>query len=212
MSLVLPMETLPHWPEVAEPSVLQMIGVILGVPILLGLLIVLLGWVPNLMRMGRGGRHAGGGALWVNPGSKRTAGIDTDVDSAPYTMGQREELIRTVRRAEQVSGLDVSLYVGPPEGQPAEDFAIDLLDSLPDPERSLLLYWDPAAEQAEFVTGDETDRVLTASDIAQARAEVDASAELGTPVDGLVRALDLLSQHARGPEALHGDPSLAVNA
>ena len=206
------METLPHWPEVAEPSVLQMIGVILGIPIVLGLLIVLFGWVPNLMRMGRGGRSNGGGALWINPGSLRTAGIDTDEDSAPYTTGQREELIRTVRRAEQVSGLDVSVYVGSPEGNPAEDFAIDLLDSLPDPERSLLLHWDPAAEQIEFVTGDETDRVLSAADLAQARAEVETSAELGMPIDGLVRALDLLAQHARQPEVLHSDPSLAVNA
>lgn len=206
------METLPHWPEVAEPSVLQLIGVILGIPILCVGIIVLLVWIPKLQRMARGGSRTGAGAFWVNPGSLRTAGIDTDEDSAPYTMGQREDLVRAVRRAEQVSGLDVSVYLGPAESQPAEDFAIDLLDSLPDPERSLLVHWDPATEQLEFVTGDETDRVLTASDLAQARAEVVTSAELNQPLDGLVRALDLLSRHARRPEVLHSDPSLAVNA
>lgn len=206
------METLPHWPEVADPSVLHMIGVILGIPILLGLVIVLLGWAPNLMRMARGGRSAGDGAFWVNPGSMRTAGIDTDEDSAPYTTGQREDLVRAVRRAEQVSGLDVSVYLGPAESQPAEDFAIDLLDSLPDPERSLLVHWDTVAERVEFVTGDETDRVLSDSDLAQARAEVETSAEVGLPVDGVVRALDLLAHHARQPEVLHSDPSLEVSA
>jgi len=207
----LPMETLPHWETVVEPSVLELIGVILGVPIVIALLITLVNWAPNLARLARGGRHGGHGSFWINPGSLRPAGIDTGEDEAPYTVGERESLVRAVRRAEDASGLEFSVYLGAAEGKSAEDFAIDLLDSLPEPERSVLLFWDPQSGALEFVTGDEADRVLDAGDIAQARAEVLSSAE-NDPAAGVEQAINLLGVHARTPKVLHTDPSLAVTA
>lgn len=208
---VLPLETLPHWETVVEPSVVQLIGVILGIPIVIGLVIALVVWAPNLARLARGGRHSGHGSFWINPGTLKPKGIDAGEDEMPYTIGERESLVRAVRRAEAASGLDFSVYLGAAEGKPAEDFAIDLLDSLPDPERSVLLYWDPESEALEIVTGDEADRVLTRGDLGQAKAEVLSSADT-TPAAGLVGAVDLLGQNARAPKVLHSDPSLALAA
>ncbi|HIT76606.1 MAG TPA: DUF5130 family protein [Candidatus Avipropionibacterium avicola] len=196
------METLPYWPEVVEPSPVIALWVILGIPIVIGLGIALLASASLIARQVRRGFGVRPGSWWLNPGSLRPSGLDTDDDSAPYTAGHRRLLIEAARRAEDATGLNISVYLGAAEGKPAEDFAIDLLDSLPDPETSLLLQFDPATEHLELVTGDETDERLSHADLTEAGELVSAAAVAGTPVDGLVEAIGFLARRAGTAEGV----------
>lgn len=195
------METLPYWPEVAEPSTALSLWVILGIPIVIGLGISALAAASKIARQARRGFGATAGAWWLNPGSLTPVALDTDEDSAPYTIGDRQIILDTARRAEDASGLTVSVYLGPAEGKAAEDFAIDLLDSLPDPEESLLVHFDPATGHAEFVTGDLVDARVCVADLSAAAAVVDQAVADQTPVAGLVEAISLLAKHAGPPPA-----------
>ncbi len=190
------METLPYWPEVVEPSPALAMWVILGIPIVIGLGIAALAAGSKIARQARRGFGDQVGAWWLNPGSLTPVALDTDDDSAPYTIGDRRVLLDTARRAEDATGLHLSIYLGPAEGKSAEDFAIDLLDSLADPEQSLLVHFDPATGHAEFVTGDVVDERISVADLAEATAVVDGAVTKGNPVTGLVDAITLLARRA----------------
>ena len=51
---LLPLETLPGWPTVADPTLLQTLGLLAGIPLVVTLVIALLCFAPQLARAGRG--------------------------------------------------------------------------------------------------------------------------------------------------------------
>ncbi|MGD7707914.1 DUF5130 family protein [Microlunatus sp. Y2014] len=207
---LLPLETLPHWPEVVEPSWLEMIGLIIGLPLLIAIVLVLLVHSGALARLARGGagKH---GAYWINPGDPLPAAVDSSEEQQPYTIGERESLIRAVRQAEQESGLEFSLFLGPvPEGTDSADYALELLHSLPDPDRSVLIMSDPENDILEFAGGEEAVRHLGEDDMVQAGVAAYAADEQGDPVTGLIDAVGLLGRHARQPELLHASAESAA--
>lgn len=213
---VLPLETLPFWPEAPTPSALVVLGVIIGIPVGFTLLITLLVKVGDLTRSYRVGGYRGPGGFWVNPGREPLPPcVDVSDDDSPYTTGEREALIRAARRAEQSSGLDVSIFVGPTDhGRDHDDYAIDLFETLSDPERSVLVSFDPTTRLLEFVTGDEADETISADDLATARVAAEAEIAEDRDVLGLVRAVELLvggTDRGRAlPTATEGAPARAL--
>ncbi|HMQ36709.1 MAG TPA: hypothetical protein PKE46_01425 [Micropruina sp.] len=47
---LIPLETLPGWPEVADPTALETLTVLLGVPAAIALVILVLGMAPSWFR------------------------------------------------------------------------------------------------------------------------------------------------------------------
>jgi len=115
---------------------------------------------------------------------------------------EQRRLARAVEVAEQLSGLPFSVYVGPGEGPPRA-FAEQLHTALTDPDRSVLVFCDPAGRALEIVTGPEAQRVLDDFDCRLAAASMQTSFTAGDLVGGLVNGVQQLGQSARHPETLH---------
>jgi hypothetical protein len=100
-----------------------------------------------------------------------------------FTPEQLYDIERAVRHAEEASGLRFSVYVGGADSE-TRPFALELLNELPDPDHTVLVYVDPAglaalAMQTSFATGDLT--------------------------GGLVTGVQQLGQHAHQPTLLHAN-------
>jgi uncharacterized membrane protein YgcG len=115
---------------------------------------------------------------------------------------EQRRLQRAVAVAEQLSGLAFSIFVGPGEG-PARRYAEELHAALADPDRSVLVFCDPAARVLEIVTGAEVQRVLDDFDCRLAAMSMRTSFQAGDVVGGLVNGVQQLGQSARHPETLH---------
>lgn len=70
----------------------------------------------------------------------------------PFSNAERFTLDDAIRKAEQLSRVEFSLFVGASEGDPRA-FATQLHNSLVAPSRSILVMVDPGARALEIVTG-----------------------------------------------------------
>lgn len=52
---LLPLETLPGWPEAANPTVIEVLTVLLGLPLALAAVIVVIGMAPSWFSRGSSG-------------------------------------------------------------------------------------------------------------------------------------------------------------
>lgn len=125
---------------------------------------------------------------------------------------QTEDLKRAVRMAEEDSGLDFSLYLGPTEGEP-RDHAERLHGSLRSPATSVLVFCDPEARALEIVTGSEARRTLADGECQLAAVGMQSSFAGGDIVGGLSSGILQLGREARAPRTLHArtddDPSFS---
>lgn len=102
-----------------------------------------------------------------------------------------------IRRAEQTSRFEFSVYLGPVEGAQARPFATQLHNRLVAPARSVLIMVDPAARAIEVVTGGEVRRNISDAEVELAVTAMSDDLAHGNYATGLVRAIDLLAEHAR---------------
>ena len=118
---------------------------------------------------------------------------------------ERFTLDETIRRAEQLSRVEFSLFVGTAEGEPRA-FATRLHNSLVAPARSILIMVDPDARALEIVTGGYVRRTLSDREVELAALEMQSAFAAGDLVGGLQRGIEMLSEHARPQNTLHAGP------
>ena len=120
----------------------------------------------------------------------------------PFSAADRVALDDAIRKAEQLSRAEFSVFVGRAEGEPRR-FATQLHNSLVAPARSVLIMVDPEARAIEVVTGAHVRRTLTDSEVELAIITMQTAFAEGDLVGGLRRGIALLADHARSPQTLH---------
>jgi hypothetical protein len=119
-----------------------------------------------------------------------------------FTPDQLYDIERAVRNAEEASGLHFSVYVGGADSE-TRPFALELLNELPDPDRSVLVYVDPAGRRLEIVTGPQARRQLSDTEAGLAALAMQTSFATGDLASGLVTGVQQLGAHAHLPHMLH---------
>jgi uncharacterized membrane protein YgcG len=124
------------------------------------------------------------------------------VAAGDFSSAERYALDETIRKAEQQSRVEFSLFVGSAEGDPRA-FATQLHNSLVAPARSILIMVDPDARALEIVTGGYVRRTLTDKEVELTALQMQTSFAEGDPVGGLKRGIAMLAEHARPQNTLH---------
>jgi uncharacterized membrane protein YgcG len=119
-----------------------------------------------------------------------------------FSSTERASLDDAIRRAEQLSRAEFSVYVGTADGD-ARDFATSLHNTLVAPSRSVLVMVDPQARAVEVVVGGFVRRTLTDASVELAVAAMGASFREGDLVGGLRRGIQHLAEHAKPQNTLH---------
>ncbi|HET6693585.1 MAG TPA: TPM domain-containing protein [Pedococcus sp.] len=119
-----------------------------------------------------------------------------------FSSAERYALDETIRKAEQQSRVEFSLFVGSAEGDPRA-FATKLHNSLVAPTRSILIMVDPDARALEIVTGGYVRRTLTDKEVELTALQMQTSFAEGDFVGGLKRGIAMLAEHARPQNTLH---------
>jgi hypothetical protein len=117
----------------------------------------------------------------------------------------RAVLDETIRKAEQLSRVEFSVFVGNAEGEPRH-FAASLHATLVAPARSILIMVDPTRRVLEVVTGSYVRRTLSDSEVELAVAAMQSDFAADDLVGGLRRGIHMLADHARAPVTLHAGP------
>jgi hypothetical protein len=120
----------------------------------------------------------------------------------PFSSVERAALDAAIRKAEQLSRAEFSVFVGKAEGEPRA-FATRLHNSLVAPSRSILIMVDPSARVIEVVTGAYVRRNLSDSEVELAVIAMQTAFAEGDLVGGLRRGVAMLADHARSPQTLH---------
>jgi uncharacterized membrane protein YgcG len=121
-----------------------------------------------------------------------------------FTASERVALDETIRKAEQLSRVEFSVFVGHAETEPRA-FALSLHAALAAPARSVLVMVDPDARAVEVVTGSEVRRTLRDQQVELAVATMQSLFAAGDLVGGLRRGVQMLAEHARPPLTLHAE-------
>jgi uncharacterized membrane protein YgcG len=122
--------------------------------------------------------------------------------TARFSASDKVALDETIRRAEQLSRVEFSVFVGHAEGDPRA-YALSLHGTLVAPARSILILVDPDARAVEVVTGSHVRRTLRDSEVELAVAQMQTLFAAGDLVGGLRRGIQMLAEHARAPQTLH---------
>ncbi|GAB3913866.1 hypothetical protein GCM10011575_19130 [Microlunatus endophyticus] len=100
VSMLVPLQgTLPGWPTVAQPSAVQVLGLLFGVPLIVIIVISLIGKGPELIRAGRGeDQSAAGEPLWLGtaPADRGAVTAGPDAPAAPPVPARAPESATTV--------------------------------------------------------------------------------------------------------------------
>ena len=124
------------------------------------------------------------------------------VAAGDFSSAERYALDETIRKAEQQSRVEFSLFVGSAEGDPRA-FATQLHNSLVAPARSILIMVDPDARALDVVTGGYVRRTLTDKEVELTALQMQTSFAEGDLVGGLKRGIAMLAEHARPQNTLH---------
>jgi uncharacterized membrane protein YgcG len=127
------------------------------------------------------------------------------VAAGEFNSSERFQVDEAIRRAEQVSRFEFSVFVGRAEGDPRA-FATQLHNSLVAPARSILIMVDPGARAIEIVTGGTVRRNLTDQEVELTALQMQSSFAEGDLLGGLRRGIQMLADHARAPQTLHTEP------
>jgi len=122
--------------------------------------------------------------------------------SARFSANDKVALDETIRRAERLSRVEFSVFVGHSEGDPRA-YAVSLHGSLVAPARSILILVDADARALEVVTGSHVRRTLRDTQVELAVAQMQTLFAAGDLVGGLRRGIQMLAEHSRAPQTLH---------
>jgi hypothetical protein len=121
-----------------------------------------------------------------------------------FNSHEQFQIDEAIRRAEQVSRYEFSVFVGRAGSDPRA-FATQLHNSLVAPARSILIMLDPAARALEIVTGGYVRRTLSDQEVELTTLQMQSMFAGGDLVGGLKRGIQMLADHARAPRTLHAD-------
>jgi uncharacterized membrane protein YgcG len=124
------------------------------------------------------------------------------VAAGDFSSAERYALDEAIRKAEQQSRVEFSLFVGTAEGEPRA-FATQLHNSLVAPTRSILILVDPDARALEIVTGGYVRRTLSDKEVELTALQMQTSFAQGDLVGGIKRGIAMLAEHARPQNTLH---------
>ena len=120
------------------------------------------------------------------------------------TDAQRARLARAVETADRATGLDFLVRIGVLDGGRADAEALVAARGAEAP-RTVLVAVDPPARALEIVTGSAASAVLDDRTYALASLTMTTSFAAGDLVGGLVRGLQVLSDHGRAVAHRHLD-------
>lgn len=123
-----------------------------------------------------------------------------------FNSGERYQIDEAIRHAEQLCRFEFSVFVGRAGADPRA-FATQLHNSLVAPPRSILIMLDPAARALEIVTGGLVRRSLRDQEVELTALQMQTYFAEGDLVGGLKHGIQMLAEHARAPETLHGETS-----
>ena len=121
-----------------------------------------------------------------------------------FNSSERFQIDDAIRKAEQISRFEFSVFVGRADGEPRA-FATQLHNRLVAPARSVLIMVDPGARALEIVTGGTVRRHLRDQEVELTALQMQTSFAEGDLVGGLKRGIQMLADHARAPETLHAE-------
>ena len=124
------------------------------------------------------------------------------VAAGEFSSAERYALDEAIRKAEQQSRVEFSLFVGSAEDDPRA-FATQLHNSLVAPARSILIMVDPDARALEIVTGGYVRRTLTDKEVELTALQMQTYFAEGDLVGGLKHGIAMLAEHARPQNTLH---------
>ena len=108
----------------------------------------------------------------------------------------------TIRKCEQQSRIEFSVFVGEADGDP-RPFATQLHNTLVAPSRSVLIMVDPVARAIEVVTGGYVRSKVTDAEVELAIAAMQTSFAAGDLAGGIRQGITMIAEHASGPKTLH---------
>ncbi|MGZ6753647.1 MAG: DUF5130 family protein, partial [Nocardioides sp.] len=103
-----------------------------------------------------------------------------------FTSAERFTLDEAIRKAELLSRVEFSVFVGTSEGD-TRAFATQLHNTLVAPSRSILVMVDPTARALEIVTGGYVRRTLSDAEVELAATQMRSLFAEGDLVGGLTR-------------------------
>ncbi|WP_433793773.1 DUF5130 family protein [Actinoplanes sp. CA-252034] len=120
--------------------------------------------------------------------------LEQPVDS-PFSTRQLLRLDEALRVADQVTGLNFSIYLGPLE-DPSREAAERLHAQTRTPQRSVLIAVSPDQRKLEIVTGSDARKRISDRDAKLAGLSMAASFGGGDLAGGLMIGIDQLASHA----------------
>lgn len=118
------------------------------------------------------------------------------VAAGEFSHGDRHEIDKSIRAAEQCCRFEFSVFVGRTQGE-SRDYAERLHGASVAPARSILVMVDPGARAIEVVTGDVVRRTLSDGEVDLAIVSMRSAFAEGDLVRGLTRGITQLADHAR---------------
>ncbi len=80
--MLLPLDTLPGWPAAPQPSVLQQLGLLVGIPLLVALIVFAIAKIGTTVQASRGDAAPVAESVWV--GGREGGG---EIEAAPELHG-----------------------------------------------------------------------------------------------------------------------------
>jgi len=114
-----------------------------------------------------------------------------------FTSQQRMAVATVIRKAEVLSRMEISVFVGPSEGDDPRAFATQLHNSLTAPTRTVVIMVDPNKRALEIVTGGWVRSRVSDDEVQLAALEMRTAFAEGDLVGGLTRGINLIAEHAR---------------
>jgi hypothetical protein len=103
--MLVPLETFSGWPQVANPSPLQSLGLLIGIPLLIAVIVIALIELRARARARRGDDPQASDPLWV--GARESAEVEPVSDDAGTITSDQ-----VTREAISVEGGDTGEHVG----------------------------------------------------------------------------------------------------
>jgi uncharacterized membrane protein YgcG len=107
----------------------------------------------------------------------------------------RQAVDAAIRKAEQLSRIEYSVFVGEAEGDP-RSFATRLHNTLVASSRSCLVMVDPNARAVEVVTGGHVRQRISDEEVELAVGAMTTSFAAGDLVGGLRQGISMIAEHA----------------
>jgi len=214
-----------RWPAICLGNVGRMdpvvaIGLFVGIPLALALVVVLGVMVPRRSSgaeeaVADGAELITSSAAVPNPAAlpgpvsgRRDItggahGAFVSVTTDPLTSGQRQDIERVVQLARDICGYEFGVYVG--ELQQGRDSVEAMHAGMHDPHAAVLLAVDSGAGTMDIVTGSRVHRTLDDRTCEFAVLTLRSSLQVGDIVGGVRDAVMLLAEHSRAPQTMHLD-------